>query len=322
MAVVTRQVYIANPAKKAGKAKRKRMAKPTKKKRKLSAKQIAAGFGGKRRQSNAKRKRKNRAARRSNRPKHRARTRPNPAPAPRKRRRNRRSGSSRRRKNSARKHKNAARKRNTGAIFALTGNPAKGHKMAKSRKRRKNRASSRSAGPRKRRNTGRRHHRTRRNPGEFGSPMTWLSGGAGVLTGVVATRGLPQLVLGASNTGPVGYLANAVATALTAFAAHMAFPRNKVFAGSVVAGGAAAILSRIITDYSLLGSYSSQVSSLSGMGDYVMNFNWPIPQYLQPGNTRAIQPPGSGGGQQIPLNMNSAAAVTGGSASGVSGYLY
>ena len=51
MAVATVVTRVANPAKKG-----RKMAKP-KKKRKLTAKQIKAGFGGKRRQANAKRKR-------------------------------------------------------------------------------------------------------------------------------------------------------------------------------------------------------------------------------------------------------------------------
>lgn len=29
-------------------------------------------------------------------------------------------------------------------------------------------------------------------------------------------------------------------------------------------------------------------TGVSGMGDYLSNFNWPIPQYLQPGNKRAL----------------------------------
>jgi hypothetical protein len=136
--------------------------------------------------------------------------------------------------------------------------------------------------------------------------MDWLSGGAGVLTGVVATRGLPQLVLGSSNTGVMGYFANAVATAVATFAAHLAFPRNKVFSASVLAGGAAALISRVIGDYSLLGSYSANV----GLGDYLFNFNYPVPQYLAPGNSRQLSPIG---GVQ-PMNMNAPAAA------GVSGF--
>jgi riboflavin transporter FmnP len=140
--------------------------------------------------------------------------------------------------------------------------------------------------------------------------MDWLSGGAGVLTGVVATRGLPQLLMSSSNTGPLGYLMNAVATGVTTFAAHLAFPRNRVFSASVLAGGVAAIISRIIGDYSLLGSYSSQL----GLGDYLMNFNFPIPQYLQPGNNRQLTAGGGPSAATLPVNVNGAVPA------GVSGW--
>lgn len=265
--------------------------------RKLSAKQIKAGFGGKRRQTAAKHKRKSSAA------SHRPRTKKTNAP------KKHRASSSRKR--SAPRKKHVARKPNLGGIFALTANPAKGHKRMAQTKKNKRRASSKSnAGKRQtKRNPGRTHHRRRANPGTFGRPMDWLEGGAGVLTGVVAARGLPQLVLGSSNTGPMGYAANAVATAIATFAAHMAFPRHHVFSASVLAGGVAAIISRVIGDYSLLGSYSSQL----GLGDYLMNFNFTTPQYLAPGNSRGLITQG-GAPASVPMNMNSAAPA------GVSGY--
>lgn len=150
--------------------------------------------------------------------------------------------------------------------------------MAKTRKRRK--SSTRRAGSAAHRsNPGRRHHR-RRNPGfagSLGTPMDWLYGGVGVIAGVVGTRALPQLVLGSSNTGIMGYLANAASTALLTVAAHFA-SKSRVLAASVLAGGAASILSRIIQDYSLLGSYSSQV----GLGDYLMS-DFLTPQRLTNG---------------------------------------
>lgn len=184
--------------------------------------------------------------------------------------------------------------------------------MAATKKHRKRASSKANTGARhhkRRKSNTVRHHRRRSNPGTFGSPMDWLSGGAGVLTGVVATRGLPQLIMASSNTGPMGYFLNAIAAAVTTFAAHMAFPRNRVFSGSVLAGGAAAIISRIVGDYSLLGSYSSQV----GLGDYMFNFSYPVPQTLQPGNPRQLRAPGAMAGA-MPMNMNSAAAA------GVSGW--
>jgi len=263
--------------------------------RKLSAKQIKAGFGGKRRQASAK-KRKSSAA------SHRPRTKPRKAAAKR---------NAPRRKSSARSNK-PARKRNLGPIFALTGNPAKGHSMAATKKNKKRKSSARSnAGShRKKRNTGRVHHRRRKgNPslGLFGGPAEWLTGGVGAVIGAVGAPALTQLAMGTSNTGPMGYFGNAVAVALLAAASAFALPRQKFLAMGVVFGGVGSIIRRIVGDYSLLGSYSAQVSGVSGLGDYEMNFNFPIPQYLQPGNNRALS--NLTGIAPTPVVVNSAAGM-------------
>jgi hypothetical protein len=156
--------------------------------------------------------------------------------------------------------------------------------MARTKRRR------RSSNPRRHRagdasrkhNPARRHHR-RRNPGlgSFGRPIDWVYGGVGVIAGVVGTRAIPQLVLGSSNTGIMGYLANAATTALLTIAARFA-SKSPVLSGAVLAGGAASILSRIIQDYSLLGSYSSQV----GLGDYLMS-DFLVPARLSNGMSNA-----------------------------------
>lgn len=137
--------------------------------------------------------------------------------------------------------------------------------------------------------------------------MEWLTGGAGAVIGALGAPAITQAVLGTSNTGAMGYLGNAVATALLAVASGFALPRQKMLAMGIVFGGAGSIMRRVISDYSLLGSYSAQVG-LSGMGDYMMNFNYPIPQYLQPGNNRALTPYG-GAPASIPINQNSAAGA-------------
>ena len=299
--------------------------------RKLSAKQIKAGFGGKRRQTALKqnRRRTRRAAATHHRPRATA-NKSKRAPRPRTRtaatHRNtamgyRGSGGWRKATGQSKPisaGSKPARKRNLGSILALTGNPAKkGHTMARPKKKRRA-ASSHRAGytQNKRRKPNPGHRRSQRNPGVFGSPIQWLEGGAGVLTGVVAARGLPQLLMGSSNTGPVGYFYNAIATGLATFAAHMAFPRRPVFTGSVLAGGVAAIMSRIIGDYSLLGS---SLSSQVGLGDYLFNFNFPIPQYLTPGNTKSLTPAGGAPMATLPTVAHSAVAA-GMAPAGVSGY--
>ena len=275
--------------------------------RRLSAKQIKAGFGGKRRQNNAKKRRKSAAS-------HRPRSKKNPA---RKvitgygstvmnkgRRKKRRAANPAGKTNvvfNRGKKKRVARKRNLGGIFALTGNPAKGRKsMARTKKRKTSSKAHRSAGTRKSRRSNPGRHRRRSNPGQFGSPADWLSGGAGVLAGVVGTRSLPQLVLGASNTGIMGYFANAATTGILTFLAHMAMPKNRVFSASVLAGGAAALISRVIGDYSLLGTYSSQ----AGLGDYLFNFNFATPQILG-GDRRAIVGAGMPGPVSTPVAVGS-----------------
>ena len=95
--------------------------------------------------------------------------------------------------------------------------------------------------------------------------------------GVVGARGIPQLLLQTNNTGPVGYLANAATALALGFATHMLFPRQKVLAGAVVAGGMAATLARIISDQTPFGAQLS----LTGIGDWGLGLyqksNYPYP---------------------------------------------
>ena len=155
-------------------------------------------------------------------------------------------------------------------------------------KKRKSSPKHHRAGSAKRHNPARQHRRRRSNPGMgLGQAKQWFMGGAGVLVGVVGTRALPQMFLGTSNTGMIGYAANAAATALLAFAAHF-FSKDKVLSASVVAGGVASIFSRIIQDYSIFGQYSSQV----GLGDYLMS-DFLTPQTLTDGlNSAQLGRPG------------------------------
>lgn len=263
------------------------MAKP-KARRHYTAKQIKAGFGGKRRQNAVKHKRKSAAS-------HKPRTKPHAKKA---------------NKPATREHAKPARKRNVGGIFALT-NPAKGHRhMATTKKNKKKNASSAkrsNAGTykKKQKNT---HHARRHNPGTYGSASEWIVGGIGAVVGGVGAPALTQLAMGTSNTGPMGYFGNAVAVAVLAAASHFGMPRQKFLTLGIIFGGVGSIFRRIIGDYSLLGSYSSQVSGVSGMGDYLMNFNWPIPQQLAPGNNRQLTPYGGGAPATLPVVNNSANA--------------
>jgi hypothetical protein len=144
------------------------------------------------------------------------------------------------------------------------------------------------------------HHKPRRgNPGALGSPMDWITGGAGVLTGVVGTRALPQLILGASNTGVMGYLANGITAAGLGFIAHMVFPRNRVLVPSVVAGGFAALIARVIGDYTSYGQYLT----LTGVGDYMVS-NAVAPQRIVDPRHAIVEVP-TGWGSAPPLAISS-----------------
>jgi hypothetical protein len=307
MATTTRETIIANPGRKAGKRMAKRNAR-----RHYTAKQIKAGFGGKRRQNSAK-------ARKSPKRSHRARTTAKKNSAHSSAQPFFRRASPRKRKSSAPK----ARRKNLGGIFALTGNPAKGHKMAKTKRRSTRKSSVKRSNAGTRRDKQNMHHRSRsrkHNPGQFGGPAEWLTGGIGAVIGGVGAPMLTNVVMGSANTGPVGYFGNAVAVALLAVASAFAAPKQKFLAMGIVFGGVGSIIRRVISDYSLLGSYSSQIG-VSGMGDYVMNWNYPIPQYLQPGNNRALVPYG-GAPATVPVVNNSAASAPGMGASLYGARLY
>lgn len=235
--------------------------------RKLTAKQIKY-FGSKRQK----------AALRS---KHRPRTRPNAA------------------KKRGAKGKPAAkprkvRKNPTPMIISwAAGNPAnrRKKKVATSKAKKKHTATA------KRPNAGRRpkmtHHPKKKhkgNPGALGTPMDWVTGGAGVVAGAVGSRALPQLVLGASNTGTMGYFANAVTALGLGWVAHLAFPRSRVLAAAVIAGGFGGLIARVAADKTPYGA----ALSLSGLGDWGLGLyqksNYLAPQRVQNGR---LPSPGS-----------------------------
>ena len=192
MAFTSRETIIANPGRKAGK---------------MTAKQIKF-FGTKRQRAALK---ANRAKKRKSSASHRPRSKPKSNPAKKHKAPARKSSAPRKKKAAA---KSTPKRKNFGQLFALTGNPAKGHSMTKTKKKRKSSASHKSAGysSKKKGNPGKkkgshRHH----NPGQFGGPMEWITGGVGAVIGGVGAPALTQLVLGTSNTGAMGYFGNAVA---------------------------------------------------------------------------------------------------------------
>jgi hypothetical protein len=290
MAWSTVDTHIQNPAR--GKGKRK-MAKS---RRKMTAKQIKH-FGTKRQKAALRAKRSGA---------HRARTKPNP---PRKRKvvAKKRAAPRKRAKKSTAKRRNP-----TPMILSwAAGNPAKrSHKVAKSRKKKKYATAKRS-------NAGRRsakkviRHRRKSNPGSLGRPMDWLQGGAGVIAGVVGTRAIPQMILGASNTSYTGYAANAVAAVGLGWLTHMLFPNRQVLTTAVIAGGFAGLLSRIIADKTPFGAQLS----LTGLGDHGFGLyqksNFPYPPRIQaPRGPNSSMFTWGDGSQGVPMQINQGADDT------------
>ncbi len=140
---------------------------------------------------------------------------------------------------------------------------AKRSNMAKTKKRKK--AANGSAKHHRKNTTAVKHHRRRRNPGlgaTLGTPKELLTGGLSGLVSAVATRQIPQLVLGAGNTGWEGYLANAV-TAVAMTWGLGAFMGPSAARGALI-GGSVILLDRVLSEQiSPIGPYLK----LSGVGD-------------------------------------------------------
>src|SRR6185369_1932420 len=195
------------------------------------------------------------------------------------------------------KSKSAHRKRtpkrsNPGEIISLTlGNPAKRRKSVAATKRKKKTATGqrhhKNAGTRRKKNpAGRRGHRRRSNPAGVGLNVTDLValGGGAVVGGTLPTVAT-QAILGAKNSGAIGYLANLAATFVLAWGVNR-FSKGKTghtFSMGIIAGGIGSVIKRAITDYSILGSFGQQL----GMGDYMVS-NWVTPQRMVDGLNSAM----------------------------------
>ena len=264
--------------------------------RKMTAKQIKH-FGTKRQKAALRAKRSA--------PKHRARTKTNP---PRKRAVAKRAAPRKRAKKSTAKRRNP-----TPMIISwAAGNPAKrSTKVAKSKMKKRYATAKRS-------NAGRRpakkviRHRRRSNPASLGKPMDWLKGGAGVIVGVVGTRGIPQLLLGTSNTSYTGYAANVAAAIGLGWLTSILFKGDSVLVAAVMAGGFGSFLSRVITDKTPFGPQMAA----AGLGDagfgLYQKSNFPYPYTVQGarGPASSMFIPGDGGYQAVPMLSNAGSDST------------
>jgi len=267
MATVTRERIIANPAR-----------------RRLSRAQIAAGFGGKRRQSAQRSNRRNRSSR--SKARHRRR-RSNPGeiigytfannPA---RKRRKRSNMAAATKHRRRRRSNAGYRRNRRKNRGLFKTNPRHHAVRHRRRHRSN--------PRRHR----RYH-VRRNPG-MGRITDIAINATFVIVGALGSKLLTQMVLGSNNVGLIGYAGNAVAGGILWWIAET-FLKNKEAANGIVSGTAVQIILRLINDYTPFGQY---VSSL-GMGDYQAQA-FVTPQVLvDPYNNAQIAIPGAWQPQMI-----------------------
>lgn len=157
------------------------------------------------------------------------------------------------------------------------------------------------ARPRRRRHAHRHNYRInrhhyRRNPAILGMSVGEVAvmTTAGVLNGI-ATRSLPQMVLGSNNSGAVGYLANAGTAFVGALVAKW-IGGQRAAVGAVVGGGTA-LVQRIVSD--LMGSKLGDLN-LSGDLDFDLGFyignSFPLPTagsgpyLLNPGYTGTPEP--------------------------------
>jgi len=179
---------------------------------------------------------------------------------PQKRGARRKSGSPKRRKSNARK--------NPAELLTLgfLANPQRGNMKKKAT--RKRARGARKAPHRRRKNPfGGSHHRKthrRRNPSASLSGTTSiLKSGFYALIGLVVSRQLPQMFLGARNAGVIGYAANLAAAIAASFLGSKFLGAE---AGKAIAiGGTLYLANRVIQDnFSPVG----KVLSISGMGDY------------------------------------------------------
>ncbi len=129
----------------------------------------------------------------------------------------------------------------------------------------------------------RRHavRRRRHNPvgrgGQIGNLVTtslWAIGG------MVGTRAGTQAILGAKNTGPMGYLANGVV-------AIVGGQLLKRFAGShagnaFTLGGFLGIVARAVAEYTPFGAQVTQAFQLQGLGDWAIAGFIPNPLVFNP----------------------------------------
>ena len=224
------------------------------------------------------------------------------------------------------------RKRNVGEIVSISlaglGNPGKRRTMAKRlkntkaakaarrryrmsakrnpgtvRRRRRtthaHRAAPRRRASRRRRNSAvviRRINRggRRRNAGMSSMLSGVVGKSVGVIAGALGARYLPQLVLGGNNTGVIGYVGNLVSSFALGYVGKKAVSPD--FGTSVMAGGIASTILRVLNDTTSFGTYINTALSGAGRGGdiglgIIQNSSFSIPQVANPGSMTSFVTP-------------------------------
>lgn len=237
MAVTQRHRTVVNPA------------------RRFTAKQIAAGFGGKRRQAAAKSSRKAARKNRSG-PTRTNKAKPRPA---------------HRRRTVAK----APTRPNLGKILSFS--LPKESTVANTKRNRSRKNASSHHRPRKSAKKNPAHRRrTKRNP-SMGDLTGLVTSAVFTVAGAVGTKYVTQMVLTTSNTGVMGYFGNLVAAFVLSYGVKM-FMKNDRAAAAVLSGGMVQLVLRLINDYTPYGSYVSNL----GMGDYTALGNYNSQNFLTP----------------------------------------
>lgn len=150
-----------------------------------------------------------------------------------------------------------------------------------------------------------------------------MTGGA--ISGGVATRAVPQMLLGANNAGLMGYLANAAVAGIGGWLTGKFFSQK--FGQGWLIGGAVALTSRILSDQLNLqvwnlGAGAATAPGVSGDLDFDLGFylqnSFPVPTTGQgPFLLNAGQTGGPMQAGGVPTVMALPASAGSGSAAGV-----
>lgn len=141
----------------------------------------------------------------------------------------------------------------------------------------------------------RRINRGRRRNAGMGSMLSGVVGkSVGVIAGALGARYLPQLVLGGNNTGVIGYVGNLVSAFALGYVGKKAVSPD--FGTSVMAGGIASTILRVLNDTTSFGTYINTALSGAGRGGdiglgIIQNSSFSIPQVAVPGSMTSFVTP-------------------------------